>query len=44
MKNPVDFNGGRSALELVNWVKKRTGPPSQTLSSEEELADLLSKN
>lgn len=26
--DPVDFNGGRTSAEIVNWLKKRTGTVS----------------
>ncbi len=27
----VDYSGGRTAAEIVNWIKKKTGPPSTVL-------------
>lgn len=32
-----EFNGGRTADEIVNWILKRSGPPSIKLESKDEL-------
>lgn len=34
---PTEYSGGRSADDLVKWLKKKTGPPAQELKSEEEV-------
>ncbi|KAK7873010.1 hypothetical protein R5R35_000310 [Gryllus longicercus] len=33
---PIDYTGGRSADEIVNWLLKKTGPPAKELSSVED--------
>ncbi|XP_013790737.1 protein disulfide-isomerase-like isoform X1 [Limulus polyphemus] len=33
---PVDYSGGRSADEIILWLKKKTGPPALTLKTVEE--------
>jgi protein disulfide-isomerase A1 len=37
---PVEYNGGRSADEIVQWLKKKSGPASLTVNNAEELAKL----
>lgn len=34
---PSDYNGGRTASEIVNWANKKSGPAAVTLSTEDEL-------
>ncbi|XP_015793077.1 protein disulfide-isomerase isoform X1 [Tetranychus urticae] len=33
---PTEYNGGRTADDLLKWVKKKTGPPAVTLESVED--------
>lgn len=40
----VDYSGGRTADEIVNWLKKKTGPAATTLNSAEELKNLIDGN
>jgi len=42
---PTEYSGGRTQAEIVSWLKKRTGPPAQTLTTEEEAQKFIdSKN
>jgi protein disulfide-isomerase A1 len=41
---PVEYNGGRSADEIVQWLKKKSGPASVTINNAEELAKLKTDN
>jgi len=38
---PKDYDGGRTASDLITWLTKKTGPPSKHLSSKEELTEFL---
>ena len=41
--NPSDYKGGRTALEIVNWLKKRSGPAAAELSSVEAVKAFTEK-
>jgi protein disulfide-isomerase A1 len=30
--SPIDYNGGRTHPEIVQWIKKKTGPPSTLIA------------
>lgn len=41
---PIDFNGGRTQAEIVNWIKKKTGPASVTVADTAALDKLKADN
>lgn len=41
--NPSDYKGGRTAPEIVNWLKKRSGPAAAELSSVEAVKAFTEK-
>lgn len=41
---PVDYAGGRTADEIVAWLKKKSGPASVTLKTVEELEKFQADN
>jgi protein disulfide-isomerase A1 len=34
---PSEYNGGRTESEIINWMRKKTGPLTKTLNSVEEV-------
>ncbi|XP_045464701.1 protein disulfide-isomerase [Harmonia axyridis] len=40
----VDYNGGRQADDIVNWLLKKTGPPAKDLKTVEEAKELIENN
>ena len=34
-QEPLEYNGGRTADEIVNWIKKKSGPPTSAITAEE---------
>lgn len=41
---PTDFNGGRTQAEIVNWIKKKTGPSSVELADAAALEKVKADN
>lgn len=40
----IDYSGGRTADEIVNWLLKKTGPAAATLNNADDLKNLISGN
>ena len=36
-KSPVEYNGPRNADGIIQWIEKKTGPPTISIQSKEEL-------
>ena len=37
---PGEYEGGRTGEEIVNWLKKKSGPPATSLNTVDDLANL----
>ena len=42
--SPIEYNGGRTHPEIVNWIKKKTGPPSAAVTDAAHLEELKKAN
>lgn len=36
--------GGRTSAEIVNWLKKKTGPPAVSVTNKEHAAGMIEKD
>ena len=36
-RSPIDYSGPRKADGIIQWIEKKTGPPTTTIQSQEEL-------
>lgn len=36
--------GGRTSNEIVNWLKKKTGPPAKAIESVDDAKSLIAEN
>jgi len=43
-KHSIHYHGGRTAGDIVNWLKKKTGPPTNPIGSEEDFTKLKDGN
>jgi len=41
---PMEYGGGRTSDEIINWCKKKTGPAAKTISTAEEAAEFSKSN
>jgi protein disulfide-isomerase A1 len=41
---PVEYEGGRTEIEIVNWVRKKSGPASREAKTSAEVEDHKNKN
>lgn len=41
---PMDYNGARTAPEIIRWLKKKVGPPAENLKTADEIKSLKEVN
>ena len=41
---PMDYNAGRTEKDVINWMRKKSGPPARKLSTASEVEDLQKGN
>nr|ADZ76592.1 protein disulfide isomerase [Conus imperialis] len=42
--SPVDYSAGRQAEDIVNWLKKKTGPPAKELKDKDAAKTFVEKD
>jgi len=42
--NPIEYNGGRQADDIVGWLVKKTGPAAREIESVEAIQALIAEN
>ncbi len=42
--NVCNFAGGRQAPDIINWLKKKTGPPALTLETVDDAKTFIDKD
>jgi protein disulfide-isomerase A1 len=41
---PMDYTAGRTEKDVINWMRKKSGPPARKLSTSSEVEDLQKSN
>jgi len=41
---PIDYNAGRTEKDVINWMRKKSGPPARKFSTAAEVEDLQKSN
>jgi len=42
--NPIDYDGGRTAADIISFVTKKSAPPSTTITSEDQFQNFISQH
>lgn len=42
--NPIEYTGGRTDEEIINWCRRKTGPSLVEVNSQEELDKITQDN
>ena len=42
--SPIDYNAGRKEQDVINWMRKKSGPPAKTLKTAEEVEQFQKEN
>jgi protein disulfide-isomerase A1 len=40
----IEYNGGRTEKDVVNWMRKKTGPPTMKLNTVEDVEKFIQEN
>lgn len=43
-KSPLEYSAGRFAADITGWLKKKTGPPAQSVETVEQAKELINAN